>query len=103
MDIPKLPTVNGHTVGEDNTVAVPKMPDDVLRKMNHAEWLQQFASVLNMKHPGRTEQPMTPFRAGAISRMLLARQYILLLEHENKMFRRKEKTDGGEAAAAEGR
>jgi len=98
---PRL-TVNGQTIGEDETIRVPKMPDDVLRKMNHSEWLMQFAAVLNMKHPGR-EQPMTPFRAGAISRLALARQYIELLEHENKMYRRKEKQDGDEAGAAEGR
>lgn len=101
MDLPKLPTLNGETVGEDQTITVPKMPDDVLRKMNHSEWLQQFATVLNMKHPGR-EQPMTPFRAGAISRLHLARQYIELLEHENKMYRRKEKQNGDEAPASEG-
>lgn len=93
MAKPPTLTLNGQTIAEDATVTVPQMPDATLRRMNHVEWLAQFAAVLNMKHPGR-DNPMTPFRAGAISRLQLCRQYILLLEHENKMYRRKEKADG---------
>ena len=102
MDKPPKLTVNGQPVGE--TIVVPQMPDDVLRRMNHAEWLGNFSSTLAMSIPGRAN-PMTPFRAGAITRLQLAKRYVELLEHENRMFRRKEKADepAEPAEPAEGR
>jgi hypothetical protein len=63
------------------------LPADVaLRRMDHRQWLSQFAFVLETSPKGGPQ--MTPFRAGAIGRLRLAAQYIELLEHEAKQSRR---------------
>lgn len=64
------------------TVKVPELSEAVLRRMNHVEWLQQFAQVLQMQPRDKTGVPMTPFRAGAIGRLVLAARYIGLLVKE---------------------
>lgn len=60
--------------------------DTALRRMDHRQWLAQFAFVLETSPKGGPQ--MTPFRAGAIGRLRLAAQYIELLEHEAKQSRR---------------
>lgn len=62
--------------------------DAVLRKINHREWLEQFAMVLGLRAPDGQGPPMTPMRAGAISRLKLVIQYIDLLERENRDYLR---------------
>ena len=53
----------------------------LLRQMNHAQWLAQFSEVLKVSpRDGRDAIPMTPFRAGAISRLKMAADYIGLLQ-----------------------
>jgi hypothetical protein len=71
-------------------VKVTPPPDEVLRKMNHKEWLDQFAEVLQVSPSG-----MTPMKAGAIGRLTLAKHYIqlleaelVMLEHENDRLKR---------------
>lgn len=61
-------------------VAVKAIPDDVVRKMPHEQWLREFAQVLGMTRPN--SPPMTPFRQGAIAKLRLAAQYIALLHKE---------------------
>jgi hypothetical protein len=56
--------------------------DNLLRKLNHAEWLGQFAIILELQT--ETRRPMTPFRAGAISRLRMAAEYIDLLQREQR-------------------
>jgi hypothetical protein len=62
-------------------VGVPDVDEKVLRKMNHVEWLRQFAQVLQVQ-PRDRASPMTPFRAGAIGRLTLASRYIGVLVRE---------------------
>jgi hypothetical protein len=82
--------INGSELIEGSVqhVMTAEIADDVLRKMNHAEWLEQFSTVLSIQPTGRTN-PMTPFRVGAISRLQLANRYIKLLESEARMNARK--------------
>jgi hypothetical protein len=62
------------------------LPADVaLRRMDHRQWLSQFAFALETSPKAGPQ--MTPFRAGAIGRLRLAVQYIKLLEHEAKQHR----------------
>lgn len=58
----------------------PHVSDDALRKMDHPEWLEQFAKVMQMQ----TGVEMTPMRAGVINRCEMAAQYIKLLEGESR-------------------
>lgn len=58
----------------------PHVSDDVLRKMDHSDWLEQFAKVMQMQ----TGVEMTPMRAGVINRCEMAAQYIKLLEGESR-------------------
>lgn len=60
-----------------------------LRRMNHREWLLQFAQVLSVSPNSKPSldgsyrgMPMTPFRAGAITRLGQAAEYIALLEKD---------------------
>ena len=75
----KLPKIPKKPNGE--TIAVPGVPEEVLRGMNHREWLAQFSEVLKVSpRDGRDAIPMTPFRAGAISRLKMAAEFIGLLQ-----------------------
>lgn len=66
-----------------DAVRVPEVNDNTLRRMNHVEWLAQFAQVLQMQPRNRDAAvPMSPFRAGAIGRLVLASRYIGLLVKE---------------------
>ena len=58
----------------------------LLRRMNHREWLVQFSETLlaQYRRPDGTTNPMTPFRAGVISRLKQAARYIALLEGDLK-------------------
>ena len=68
--------VNG---GPASAAPAGEITPDRLRRMNHVEWLGQFAQVLGIS-PKDHGIPMTPFRAGAISRLRFAATYIALLE-----------------------
>lgn len=52
-----------------------RMGEDMLRKLDHPEWLENFAKVMQMQ----TGVEMTPMRTGVINRARLAAEYILLL------------------------
>jgi hypothetical protein len=64
-----------------------EMPDDLLRRLDHGEWLRGFALVLETS-PKERGLPMTPFRAGAITRLRYAARYIELLEGANELLTR---------------
>ena len=53
-----------------------------LRRLNHAEWLHQFAAALETPPPGMPRGPMTPFKIGAIARLRMAGDYITLLQRD---------------------
>jgi hypothetical protein len=55
------------------------LSDDALRKLNHADWLAQFALTLHDTRIKRG-QLVTPFLLGAVSRLQMAADYIRLLE-----------------------
>ena len=57
---------------------LPRVTVETLRKLNHAEWLDNFARVMQLK----TGVEMTPTRQGVIGRLGLAAEYIRLMEHE---------------------
>jgi hypothetical protein len=99
VEVPKLPTLDGQPLGEDKVKVLSSVPDDVLRRMNHAEWLGDFAKVIGTTRPGGP--PMTVFRQGATERLRLAERYIRLLEKELH-WAKKGKFDG-EQDDAEGR
>jgi hypothetical protein len=65
-------------VGVDQ-VFMPRVSPEVLRAMDHAEWLESFAKVMQMQ----TGVEMTPMRAGVISRCNLAAEFIRMLKVEN--------------------
>ena len=54
------------------------VPEQYLRRLDHTQWLTQFALALETT-PTRRGVEMTPFRAGAIGRLRLAVAYIELL------------------------
>lgn len=73
-------TTNGHAPvvpGDDDPAEGRR-----IRAMNHREWLMQFSMVLAIAPKGGRAPEMTPFRAGAISRLKMAARYIELLEHD---------------------
>jgi hypothetical protein len=57
---------------------LPRVSVETLKKLNHAEWLDNFARVMTLK----TRVEMTPTRQGVIGRLGLAAEYIRLMEHE---------------------
>jgi hypothetical protein len=67
--------------GPSNPAVPGPLKDEFIRRMNHGEWLSQFAVTLEVSQKDRPV-PMTPFRAGAISRLRFAAAYIDLLERE---------------------
>jgi hypothetical protein len=85
-----MPEVNG--APPDIAKAASKITDEALRRIDHAAWLGQFATVLGMQRPGGP--PTSVFRQGAIAKLQLAERYIRLLEKE---------IEDGRAADAEGR
>lgn len=89
-----LDGLTGSHIKPAATVDAERVPDDVLRRLNHADWLGQFAQVLNLKAPG--SPPMTPMRQGAITRLELAAKYIRLLE-KDLHWAKKGITDGDDA------
>lgn len=95
---PPAPTV----AAEEGYLFPNRMPHDVLRKLNHREWLSQCA-LLFEKNWGPNSPQMTPFRAGMISRIRLAAEYISLLEadaHKLAEALRASERDLGKALAA---
>jgi hypothetical protein len=58
----------------------PHVSTDVLIKMDHVEWLENFAKVMQLK----TGVEMTPMRAGVISRLNLAAEYIRYLKVQER-------------------
>lgn len=76
-------------------ITVPGMPEEVLRGMNHREWLVQFSETLltQYRRPDGTTVPMTPFRIGAINRLKMAASYIALLEADLRKSREEKKHD----------
>jgi hypothetical protein len=56
----------------------PRISTEALRALNHMEWLRDFAKMMQLK----TGVEMTPMRAGVISRLNLAAEYIALLRHD---------------------
>lgn len=54
------------------------MPEDALRKLDHPEWLEDFAKVMQLN----TGVEITPMRAGVISRCRMAADYIKLLRYD---------------------
>lgn len=67
----------------------------LLRRMNHRQWLIQFSETLlaQYRRPDGTTEPMTPFRAGVISRLKQAARYIALLEADLRKSREEKKHD----------
>lgn len=63
-----------------DALATPRLPEPALRKLDHPEWLENFAKVMQMK----AGLAMTPMRAGVINRALFAAEYIRLLRHDVK-------------------
>lgn len=69
-------------------LAGTKVTDEILRRMNHEEWLTMFAQVLEKSATARgqiTGVPMTPMRQGAIARVRYARDYIALLKKDAEL------------------
>lgn len=89
METPKTTTL-------DLTKDAPSLPSSVVRRMNHREWLFQFALMLESDPPPKSSlvgeramrRPMTPFRMGAITRLRYAAQYCGVLEDENAALQR---------------
>lgn len=54
----------------------PRVTTEALRQMDHADWLESFSKVMRLQ----TGVEMTPMRAGVISRLNLASQYIRLVK-----------------------
>jgi len=54
------------------------MPEDSLRALNHVDWLNDFARMLDM----HTRVERTPTRVGTINRLRLAAGYIHLLQRD---------------------
>jgi hypothetical protein len=75
---------------------LPRVSVETLRRLNHAEWLDNFARVMQLK----TSVEMTPTRQGVIGRLGLAAEYIRLLEHE---LRKAEKVKADDVVQPEGR
>jgi hypothetical protein len=61
----------------------PRISTDALRRLDHADWLENFAKVMQLQ----TGVEMTPMRAGVVSRCRFAAEYIRLIkvEHTNAM------------------
>jgi hypothetical protein len=78
--------INGGT--PEDTITAQTL---LLRRMNHREWLVQFSETLlaQYRRPDGTTEPMTPFRAGVISRLKQAAAYIKLLEDERRELQKK--------------
>jgi hypothetical protein len=53
---------------------------DAVRRMDHRHWLVTFAQTLEISP--KNGVPMTPFRAGCISRLRMAAEYIDLLRKD---------------------
>ena len=83
--------INGDTP-EDADMTAENL---LLRRMNHREWLVQFSETLlaQYRRPDGTTNPMTPFRAGVISRLKQAARYIALLETDLRKSREEKKHD----------
>lgn len=101
VDFGKVDTGTALDGKTEPLIITPQMDAAVLRKMNHKEWLGEFAKILQMQRGG-VNIPMTPFRKGTIGRLQLAEQYIMLLEKElhwlsrdNKVLRRQVHHLGG--------
>ena len=87
------PTLNGAPLIHERMPDAEAVPEEALRRMNHAEWLGQFSVVLDTPVQGRPT-PMTPFRMGAITRLKLAARYIALLEADVVALQKRIKDDG---------
>jgi hypothetical protein len=87
--------------GMDDVSAV-RVSQEVLLKLDHVEWLENFAKVMRMQ----TGVEMTPMRQGVISRVNLAAEYIRYLKVQNellvdkcaKLLARAAPAEAGEAA-----
>lgn len=62
----------------DLASAAAQITDEALVRMDHANWLGQFAQILGLQRPGGP--PMTALRQGSIAKLQLAQRYIRLLE-----------------------
>lgn len=74
----KVVTLDGQPLAD--VKKLPEVPDSILRRMNHEDWLEQFSQVLGLQSPG--SPPLTPMRQGAIHRLQLAAMYIRLLKKD---------------------
>ena len=63
-----------------NQTFKPAMSSEALRKMDHVDWLENFAHMMQMQ----TGVRMTPMRQGVISRLQLAAQFVTLLKADGK-------------------
>jgi hypothetical protein len=59
-------------------VPKPHVSTEALRRMDHPEWLENFAKLMQLE----TGVEMTPLRMGIINRSLMAAEYIRLLRHD---------------------
>jgi hypothetical protein len=70
----------------DLSSVAAQITDEALVKLDHAEWLGQFATVLGMQRPNGP--PMSVFRQGSIAKLRMAQRYIRLLQDENTELKR---------------
>ena len=68
-------TVQGLKQRGMSQILETRVPESALRKLDHPEWLETFAKVMQMS----TGVEMTPMRAGTINRCRMAAEYIRLL------------------------
>lgn len=93
--------INGNVIPPPKT---PDLPPEVLRRLPHAQWLDDFATALHTSRQKRGAL-VTPFLLGAITHLNRAAQYIRLLHNDlhwlsrdNKLLRKQVEHLGGLAA-----
>jgi hypothetical protein len=102
--IKRMPMVNGEGQMPPRAqrgmhrVETPRVSTEALRKLDHADWLENFARVMQLQ----TGIEMTPMRQGVIGRLNLAAEYIRLLQVDVKKLRKQAEACGDELDA-EGR
>ena len=78
---PERPQGSERTQKGMDEVFMPRVSTETLIKLDHADWLENFAKVMRMQ----TGIEMTPMRAGVISRCNLAAEYIRYLQTRERM------------------
>jgi hypothetical protein len=96
---PAEPARAGRSQRGFERLELPRVSVETLKKLNHAEWLDNFARVMQLK----TGVEMTPTRQGVIGRLGLAAEYIRLLEHEVRKLEKIQAAEDEDVVQPEGR